>query len=522
MIFFTHEQKIIMVFFRTKWSLVLSRIVQFTALLVFCLLLSCSSGQDMHPNILLITVDDMNFDTPGSFGGDKNITPNIDRLAAQGMRFTRAHVPLAICQVSRQSLMTGRYPHNGGFRWFDPVAQEVPILTELLHKEGYINACFGKADHLQPRERYRWDESLDLNQMDGGREPVKYYELCKSFIQKAKNGNKPFFLMANSHDPHRPFHKADDEQELLNRLTGENVKFAAPSKVYSTDEALDLGFLPYIPEVKKQTAQYMSSCRRADDTVGEILRALKESGEWDNTVIVFLSDNGSPFPFAKGNVYVNGTRTPFIVCWKGHTKAGSVNKKDYINGIDFMPTVLDIIGLTSPKKMDGRTFLPLLEGNIQEDRNSTVTTFYNVYPVAGGRKPEMLNWFEMRCLHQDGYGYIYNSWADGKKQFTPLATPEILKEMKLLGYTERENVFSYRCPEEFYQYDSDPDALNNLIDSMEYTDRIQEMRIDLLEWMEKYNDTDLLPEFQVVAEQEGFNLDVPRGKGYSHIKPAKK
>ncbi len=134
----------------------------------------------------------------------------------------------------------------------------------------------------------------------------------------------------------------------------------------------------------------------------------------------------------------------------------------------------------------------------------------------------MLNWFEMRCLHQDGYGYIYNSWADGKKQFTPLATPEILKEMKLLGYTERENVFSYRCPEEFYQYDSDPDALNNLIDSMEYTDRIQEMRIDLLQWMEKYNDTDLLPEFQVVAEQEGFNLDVPRGKGYSHIKPAKK
>ena len=195
-----------MVFFRTKWSLVLSRIVQFTALLVFCLLLSCSSGQDMHPNILLITVDDMNFDTPGSFGGDKNITPNIDRLATQGMRFMRAHVPLAICQVSRQCLMTGRYPHNGGFRWFDPVAQEVPILTELLHTEGYINACFGKAEHLQPRERYMWDESLDLNQIDWGREPAKYYELCKSFIQKAKSEKKPFFLMANSHDPHRPFH----------------------------------------------------------------------------------------------------------------------------------------------------------------------------------------------------------------------------------------------------------------------------------------------------------------------------
>jgi N-sulfoglucosamine sulfohydrolase len=357
--------------------------------------------------------------------------------------------------------------------------------------------------------------------MDGGREPVKYYELCKSFIQKAKNGNKPFFLMANSHDPHRPFHNSDDEQKLLNSLSGENVKFEAPSKVYSTDEAIDMGFLPYIPEVKKQTAQYMSSCRRADDTVGEILRALKECGEWDNTVIVFLSDNGSPFPFAKGNVYVNGTRTPFIACWDGHIKAGTVNNEDYINGIDFMPTVLDILGLTSPGEMDGRTFLPLLEGKKQEGRNSTVTTFYNTYPVAGGRRPELTNWFEMRCLHKDGYSYIYNSWADGKKRFSALARPEILKQMTELGYTERVNMFRYRCPEEFYGEESDPDALHNLIDSVEYIDKIQGMRLELYEWMEKYNDSDLLPEFQVVAEREGFNPDVPRGKGYSHIKPVK-
>jgi arylsulfatase A-like enzyme len=81
--------------------------VQFTTLSVFCLLLSCSSGQDKRPNILLITVDDMNFDTPGSFGGDKNITPNIDRLATQGMCFKQAHVALAICQAARQCLMLG-------------------------------------------------------------------------------------------------------------------------------------------------------------------------------------------------------------------------------------------------------------------------------------------------------------------------------------------------------------------------------------------------------------------------------
>ena len=491
-------------------------------ILITSLLFACNATENKLPNILLITVDDMNFDTPGSFGGDKNITPNIDRLATQGMRFMRAHVPVAICQVSRQSLMTGRYPHNAGFRWFDPVAPGVPLLTELLHKEGYINACFGKADHLQPRERYIWNESLDLKEIDGGREPAKYFELCKSFIEKAKKGNAPFFLMANSHDPHRPFHKDDDEQKLLNQLSNKNVKFADPSRVYRADEAIDLGFMPSIPEVKKQTVQYMNSCRRADDTVGEVLRALKESGEWDNTVIVFLSDNGSPFPFAKGNVYLNATRTPFIVCWEGHIKAGSINKKDFINGIDFMPTILDIVGLTSPKKMDGRTFLPLLKGEKQEERNSTVTAYYSVYPVEGGRKPEMTQWFEMRCLHQGEYGYIHNSWADGNTRFTSLGRPKILKEMKLMGHTERVHMFEYRQPEEFYQFDSDPDALNNLIDSLQFKGKIQEMRVELFDWMKKYNDTDLLPEFQVVAEQKGFNENVPRGKGYKNIKPVTK
>ena len=491
-------------------------------IIITCLaisLMACNSSPERQPNILLITVDDMNFDTPGCFGGDMNLTPNIDRLASQGMRFERAHVALAICQASRQSLMTGRYPHNAGFRWIEPVADGVPLLTGLLNEQGYMNACFGKAEHLQPRERYMWDESLDLNQIDWGREPAKYYELCKSFIQKAKSEKKPFFLMANSHDPHRPFHDSDDEAEMLERLAAKKMNFATPSQVYSADEAIDMGFLPNIPEVKKQTAQYMSSCRRADDTVGEILRALKESGEWDNTVIFFLSDNGSAFPFAKGNVYVNGTRTPFIACWNGHVEEGSVNHSDYINGIDFMPTVLDILGQTSPKKMDGRTFFPLLKGLKQEGRNSTVTTFYNTYPVAGGRKPELTNWFEMRCLHQDGYSYIYNSWADGNKRFSALGRPEILKEMNEFGFTERVNMFRSRCPEEFYLEDVDPDALDNLIDRPENADRVQEMRMELLEWMKRYNDTDLLPEFQVVAEQEGFNKDVPRGEGYSHIKP---
>ena len=448
------------------------------------------------------------------------MTPNIDRLATEGMRFERAHVTLAICQASRQCLMTGRYPHNAGFRWFEPVSADTPLLPEILKGQSYRNACIGKAEHLQPRARYQWDESFDQMEMKGGRNPELYANLCRSFIEKADASGQPFFLMANSHDPHRPFHGSPEEVKYKANMENIGGKLVTPSRVYSPDEAIDVGFLPPTPEVKKEVAQYMSSCRRADDTVGEILRVLDETGHRDDTVVFFLSDNGSPFPFAKGNVYLNSTRTPLIVRWPGQVAAGNVESDDYVNGIDFMPTVLDLLGLPVPAGTDGRSFLPLLEGKKQDGRNSTVTVFYNAYPVAGGRRPELTTWFEMRCLHRDGMAYIYNSWANGKLRFTPLATPEILNEMNQLGYTNRVNMFRLRCPEELYRFDSDPDALNNLANNPEQKSQMQQMRVELLEWMERFNDTDLLPEFQTVVRDGGVTGQTPHGEGYLNMKPA--
>tara|TARA_B110000093_G_scaffold104714_1_gene112578 strand:- start:6069 stop:8045 length:1977 start_codon:yes stop_codon:yes gene_type:complete len=473
-----------------------------------------------QPNILLITVDDMNFDTPGCFGGPKDLTPNIDKLATQGMRFERAHVTLAICQASRQSIMTGRYPHNAGFRWFEPVSADTPVLPEILKEQGYLNACFGKSNHLQPKERYQWDESFNQYELRGGRNPAHYRELCKAFIQRADSAGKPFFLMANSHDPHRPFHGADDEVPYKANFEKLGGTFATPSLVYSADEAIDVGFLPPTPEVKKQVAQYMSTCSRADDTVGEILRALDETGHRDDTLIIFLSDNGSPFPFAKGNVYVNGTRTPLIVSWPGRVEPGTVEADDYVNGIDLMPTVLETLGLPIPEGTDGRSFLPLLEGKEQDGRDSTVTVFYNVYPVAGGHRPDLSRWHQMRCLHQNGTAYIYNGWSDGEMQFGPLGIPEILNEMKQLGHTERHDMFRFRCSEELYRTSTDPDALNNLVDHPERKSQIQQMRKELFAWMEAVNDTDLLPEFKVVVRDGGVTEQTPRGKGYLKAKAA--
>tara|TARA_B110000037_G_scaffold195747_1_gene232370 strand:- start:99 stop:680 length:582 start_codon:yes stop_codon:yes gene_type:complete len=185
-----------------------------------------------------------------------------------------------------------------------------------------------------------------------------------------------------------------------------------------------------------------------------------------------------------------------------------------------MPTVLDVLGLPIPDGTDGRSFLPLLEGKEQEGRDSTVTTFYNVYPVAGGRRPDLTRWWQMRCLHKGGSAYIYNGWSNGKDQFTALATPEILNEMKQLGHTERRDMFFLRCQEELYRTSTDPDALNNLVDHPERKTQIQQMRKQLLGWMEKYNDTDLLPEFKAVVRDGGVTEETPRGEGYLKAKAA--
>ena len=152
----------------------------------------------------------------------------------------------------------------------------------------------------------------------------------------------------------------------------------------------------------------MSSRRRADDTVGEILRALDDSGHRDDTLVVFLSDNGAPFPFAKGCVYLNSTMTPVIISWPGRVAPASLNIESYINGADFMPTIPEILRLPVPPKTDGRSFLPLVEGQVQSGRDSTVTVFYNAFPVEGGSKPEQTVWFEMQALHKGRLGYIYN------------------------------------------------------------------------------------------------------------------
>ena len=436
-----------------------------------------------RPNVLLITVDDMNWDTPGCFGGAvKGVTPNIDRLAGEGMRSMRAHMTIALCQPCRSALMTGRYPHRNGAMGFEPIRNNVPTLGEQLHRAGYLNGVMSKGLHMTPVKQFGWDVFVSRNKLGHGRHPKLYYEQAKAFFDRAKREGRPFFLNTNSSDPHRPFHDTADEGR---RFKDYKDDYPDPSRVYRHDEVTVPGFLPDLPWIRQDVATYYCSARRADETVGEVLRALKESGLEESTLVMFLSDHGMPFPFAKRSCYLNGTRTPWIVRWPGKVKPGSADKRHFISGIDFMPTVLAAAGLEKPKGMDGTSFLPLLAGKGQEGRERVFTVLHKT--VTDQPLP-------IRCVHEGSFSYIYNAWADGK---TPFRTARQLggpiRVMMNAAKTDpkiaaRVKHFMYRTSEELYDYSTDPDALSNLAGRAGHGQRLAHLRGQMLAWMKRTKD----------------------------------
>ena len=212
-----------------------------------------------------------------------------------------------------------------------------------------MNGIMAKNVHLAPRAKFCWDSYITPEELGQGRSPSLYYKFSKEFFEKAKSAKQPFFLMANSQDPHRPF--AGSAQEMKN--IGKHLPY---SRKIEPREAVVPGFLPDIPKVRQEVAEYFTSVHRADETVGEVLRALEESGAAPNTLVMFLSDNGMSFPFSKTNCYFNSTHTPWIVRWPGRVKPGTVDRAHFISGIDYTPTILDAAGLKAHRRR-GRGFL---------------------------------------------------------------------------------------------------------------------------------------------------------------------
>jgi len=441
---------------------------------------------ELLPNILIVTADDLAYNSVGAFGCKvPGITPNIDKLAEQGIRFTQAHVNTPVCQPCRQSWLTGRFPHNNGAEGFEPIDEDVPTLPEQLKNKGYLNGILGKEIHHQPVERFFWDYIPFRTERDSvwrkghSRNPGLFYRYSAKFFKIAKDQEKPFFLIANSHDPHRPF--VGSRNDTL--TWGNNMP--PVTRQISPDEAEMLGYLPEIEKVRKEVAQYYGSVYRCDQNIGAVLKALRESGLEKNTLVIFLSDHGAAFPFSKAQCYLNSSKTPLIVKWPGTIIPGIVDSSHFVTGIDLMPTLMEIAGLPLVPKLDGQSFLPLLFNKEQKDRDYAYSTFYQIF--ARVRYP-------MRCIQNKDFGYIYNFWSDQQLEIRGDATGGLTwRAMIKAAETDPEiarrvELFKYRVPEEFYHFKEDPDGLNNLASDPAYAHELKKFRKKMLKMMKCYND----------------------------------
>jgi N-sulfoglucosamine sulfohydrolase len=410
-----------------------------------------------------------------------DITPNLDRFASQGLIFQNAHVAAAVSQPSRGALATGMYPHTSGVEGFNHTDDPVPTVMSELRSHGYRVGILGKCGHSTPDASFIWDMRHDQNEVGQGRNPQKYADYLRKFIRDSKKEGKPFYFMANSHDPHRPFHGSPQDIKMR-----EKNDYPLPSKIYTPDDVEVPGFLPDIDAVRLELSQYFSSVRRFDDFVGAVLQVLEDEGITDQTAIFLLSDNGMSQPFAKTNAYYNSTRTPLMVRYPGITKAGSVDNAHFVSGIDFMPTVLESLGYSIPKGVDGRSYFDVLKGKSQKGRDKVFTQFYET----SGK-----NRYPMFAVQDAKYLLIYNPWSDGSYRFRNdsqggIAFAGMVEAGKTDPYIQsRVNLLLYRVPFELYDLEKDPNALVNLATEDQYKDVVKQYSNYLLDWTKRYDPT---------------------------------
>ena len=439
-----------------------------------------------RPNVVMIVADDMNWDTPGCFGGAApKITPSIDQLASQGIRFWHAYVNVSICTPSRSVLLSGLYPSNNGAEGFQRIRPGTETLPAVLNKSGYLCGIIGKP--LRQQELFRWSVTYRWQGVGDedrwGRDPAVYQRFAEDFFAMAKASRQPFFLMANSHDPHRPFAGGEATREHDERATA--------SRAFAPGEVRIPSFLPDLAAVRKELAEYCTSVRRLDDMVGGVLGELEKAQLVQDTIVIFLADHGMPFPGAKFNCYPDSVRTPLIIRWPGEVKAASIERDHMISAVDLMPTILEAAGLPAPRS-DGRSFLPILRGESQAGRDHVFAQFYHIHGEDA---------LPMRSVLTKESAYIFNPWSNGERRFTRSggATFRAMQETARTdtAMANRVRHLEFRQIEEFYDLSADPGCLNNLLPSdanasdSAYAKRLTDCRAKLREWMIRVGDSAL-------------------------------
>ncbi|MEL6109201.1 MAG: sulfatase [Planctomycetota bacterium] len=455
-------------------NLVLPYLGAFSAGLGF-LSIGVTAAKVDRPNILLIVSED-NGPELGCYGDPFAVTPNLDELADEGVRFANAFVPQAGCSQSRASFLTGLYPHQHGqiglatwgFRLFDA---DTPNLPRRLKAAGYRTGLIGKL-HINPASAFDFDFHEITGANFARKQLADYRRLARDFMDV---NDKPFFLSVNYPDAHDPW---------IRQVAG------IPERPLAGQ---DVRVMPYMgvnpPALREMVADYYNCLARLDTLVGDLLHELERSGKSENTLVIYLGDHGADMLRGKRTCYEGGLRIPLIIRWPGRIRPQV--RDQLVSTVDLMPTLLTIAKASPVSRLAGKDLTPLF-GRGQPEWRKYLFAEYHTHATA-------VNYFPQRCVRDQRYKLIESLVPDsihpdyedtlrklrGDHERRKSATPMKLREaIETADPTIADAYRLSRRPPRYQLFDlkEDPYEFNNLAEDPAYSATLQRLVSRLDRW----------------------------------------
>ncbi len=434
------------------------------------------------PNFLLIIADDFTFSDVGCYGGQA-YTPTIDTLARDGLKFTRCFQAAPMCSPTRHALYTGMYPiKTGAYPNHTFVSRPNTVsIVQRLRAGGYRVALAGKT-HIGPEEVLPFEHLPDP--LDG--------KAHRAFLASAAQEKKPFCLVVASHNPHSPWTEGD-------RSRYDAAKLRLPPDWADT------------PETRDDFRNYLAECTALDAEVADALAMLTETGRDKDTVVVFLSEQGTSLPRAKWNLYDRGIQSACLIRWPGNVRPGTTTAA-MIEYVDLVPTFLEIAGQPRTPDLDGRSFLPVLRGTTDSHKEFVFAQYTNRGVNNGS------DHYGIRSVRSARYKYIWN--------FTP-GDPYANASMKNATYESWVKAAAagdpgaqaaihrllHRTEVEFYDVLADPGELKNLSAEVSLAPELARHRAQLDAWMQAQGDRGQATEMEALQHMKRYVEDPGAASG---------
>ena len=437
-----------------------------------------------RPNIVWISCEDISPHL-GCYGDAEARTPNLDRLASAGGRYTNAFSVSGVCAPSRSGIITGMYPGSLGtchMRCGNPPPAHVKCFPEYLRNAGYYCTNRRKTDYNFPVPAAAWDECGN-----------------KAHYRNRPNKDQPFFAVFNFTLTH------ESKTGEIRPMSPEHKRVLLPDKRHSP-AAADLP--PYYPDteiIRKHWAYYYDLVTLMDWEAGRILDGLKQDGLADDTIVFFFSDHGVGFPRAKRWLYDSGMHVPLIVRWPGNIEPGSVTDR-LVSFADFAPTVLSLAGVPVPEHMQGGAFL------------GDAATPARDYVYAGRDRMDE-RYDIIRAVRDKRFKYIRNyepgrPYAQFLEYCEGWAVMRDMRRVQAAGELKGPETLFFRETkplEELYDVAADPHEIGNLAESPEHQAVLARMRKAIDDWMRDIKDLGLVPEMELDDWLPSRGTRAPRG-----------